>query len=69
MPIRSVRSVVAGQAPLTAPKTATVFEAAALMKRYGKGALLVVEGTRLIGIVTEQQYVIAGHSVFLKIWG
>jgi CBS domain-containing protein len=54
MPIRSVRSVVAGQTPLTAPKTETVLQAALLMKQHGKGALLVVDGTRLIGIFTER---------------
>jgi CBS domain-containing protein len=54
MPIRSIRSIVASQTPITAPKTATVVEAAALMKRYRIGALLVVEGTRLIGIFTER---------------
>ena len=54
MPIRSVRSVIAGQTPLTAPKTATVHEAALLMKQQGKGALLVVDGSRLIGIFTER---------------
>lgn len=57
MPIRSLRSVVAGQAPLTAARTATVFEAAVAMKREGKGALLVLEGTRLIGIFTERDVV------------
>ncbi len=54
MPIRSVRSIVAGQTPVTAAKSATVFEAAVLMKQQGKGALLVVDGTRLIGIFTER---------------
>ncbi len=54
MPIRSVRSVVANQTPLTAPKTTTVLEAAHLMKAQGKGALLVVEGSKLIGIFTER---------------
>jgi CBS domain-containing protein len=54
MPIRSVRSVVAGQTPLTASKTETVLQAALLMKQHGKGALLVVDGTRLIGIFTER---------------
>ena len=54
MPIRSVRSVVANQTPLTAPKTTTVLEAAYLMKAQGKGALLVVEGSKLIGIFTER---------------
>ncbi len=32
----------------------TVLEAAILMKAKGKGALLVVEGTRLTGIFTER---------------
>ncbi len=54
MPIRSVRSIVAGQAPLTTSRTATVLEAALLMKKHGKGALLVVDGTKLVGIFTER---------------
>src|SRR4030095_749649 len=54
MPIRSVRSVVANQTPLSIPKTATVLEAAHLMKEHAKGALLVVEGSKLIGIFTER---------------
>ncbi len=54
MPIRSVRSVVANQTPLTVPKATTVLEAAYLMKAQGKGALLVVEGSKLIGIFTER---------------
>ncbi len=57
MPIRSVRSVVVGQPPLAAPAGATVFEATILMKQQGKGALLVLDGTRLIGIVTERDVV------------
>ena len=54
MPIRSLRSVVAGQTPITAPKTATVLDAALLMKKENIGAILVVDGTRLIGIFTER---------------
>jgi CBS domain-containing protein len=54
MPIRSVRSVVANQTPLTAPKTMTVLAAALLMKQHAKGALLVVDGSKLIGIFTER---------------
>jgi len=54
MSLRSVRSVVAGQPPATAAKTVTVLEAALLMKEQDKGALLVVEGSRLIGIFTER---------------
>ena len=37
-----------------AEKSATVLEAALLMKQQGKGALLVVDGSRLIGIFTER---------------
>ncbi len=37
-----------------AEKTATVLEAALLMKQQSKGALLVVDGSRLIGIFTER---------------
>ena len=54
MPIRSLRSIVAGQTPVTASKSTTVVEAARLMKRNNVGALLVVDGTRLIGIFTER---------------
>jgi len=54
MAIRSVRSVVASQTPLTAPKTTTVVEAAHLMRAQGKGALMIVEGSKLIGIFTER---------------
>ena len=54
MPIRTLRSIVAGQPPTTAPKTASVLEAALAMKAQGKGALLVLDGTRLIGIFTER---------------
>src|SRR5262245_35764784 len=57
MPIRPVRSVIAGQTPITAAKTATIFEAAALMKQHGKGALLVVDGSHLIGILTARDIV------------
>ena len=54
MSLRSLRSIVAGQPPAVAEKTLTVLEAAILMKEKGKGALLVVEGTRLTGIFTER---------------
>ena len=44
MTLRSLRSIVAGQPPATAEKSATVLDAALLMKKEGKGALLVVDG-------------------------
>lgn len=54
MSLRSLRSIVSGQPPAMAEKSATVLEAALLMKEQGKGALLVVDGTHLIGIFTER---------------
>ena len=54
MSLRSLRSIVAGQPPAIAEKTLTVLEAAILMKEKGKGALLVVEASRLSGIFTER---------------
>ena len=54
MSLRSLRSIVAAQPPAVAEKTLTVLEAAILMKEKGKGALLVVEASRLSGIFTER---------------
>jgi CBS domain-containing protein len=54
MSLRSLRSIVANQPPAIAEKSVTVLEAAMLMKQQGKGALLVVEGSRLSGIFTER---------------
>jgi CBS domain-containing protein len=54
MPIRSLRSIVAGRPVLSMPKSATVLEAARTMKQQNVGAVLVVDGTRLIGIFTER---------------
>jgi len=54
MGIRSLRSIVGTGTPVTATRATTVLEAALLMKKTGKGALLVVEGTRLVGIFTER---------------
>jgi len=54
MPIRSLRSIIAGQTPVTAVKTETVLNASRQMKARNIGSLLVVDGTRLIGIFTER---------------
>ena len=54
MAIRSIRSIVAGQTPITAARSVTVATAARLMKQHNVGSLLVVDGTRLIGIFTER---------------
>ena len=57
MPHRSVRDVIANQRPLTAPGTTTIVAAARLMKKHGRGALMIVEDGRLAGIVTERDAV------------
>ena len=49
MPLRTVRTFIAGQQPLTVPRTMTVADVAQQMKAQGKGACIVVEGSRLIG--------------------
>jgi CBS domain-containing protein len=54
MSIRSIRSIVTGQTPISAAKTTTVVEAARLMKQQNIGALLVLDSSRLIGIFTER---------------
>ncbi len=54
MAIRSLRSIVQGQTPITVAKTVTVLEAARMMKLQNIGALLVCDGTRLCGIFTER---------------
>lgn len=54
MPIRSLRSFVESQTPITAPNTTIVESAARTMQQHNIGALLVVDGTRLCGIFTER---------------
>lgn len=54
MPIRSLRSIVAGHPPISAPSITTIVEAARIMKQANVGALLVVDHGRLIGIFTER---------------
>jgi CBS domain-containing protein len=54
MPIRSLRSIVAGRPPMEAPSITTVVEAARLMQQANIGALLVVDHARLTGIFTER---------------
>jgi len=51
---RTIRLIIEDQVPLTAPATITVEEAARLMKRSRVGALMVVEGQKLVGIFTER---------------
>jgi CBS domain-containing protein len=55
MPNRSIRSVMGERAPVCAPDTMKVCEAARLMKEHNVGALLVLdEQRRLTGIFTER---------------
>jgi len=54
MPIRSLRSIVAGRPPVVAASITTVVEAARTMKAHNIGALLVVDHARPIGIFTER---------------
>jgi len=54
MPIRSIRTIIASQTPFTATRSSTVLDAARQMKTRNIGSLLVVDGTRLIGIFTER---------------
>ncbi|MGZ8157063.1 MAG: CBS domain-containing protein [Burkholderiales bacterium] len=51
---RTVRQVIEGQEPVTAPATLTVKEAARLMKQHNIGALMVVEADKLVGVFTER---------------
>jgi CBS domain-containing protein len=49
-----VRQVMAGAELLTAPPQTTVAEAARLMKLKRTGAMVVVDGDRVVGIFTER---------------
>ena len=51
---RRIRDIIQGQDLLTAPSTMTVAEAAGLMKQRNVGAMMVVEGGRLVGVFTER---------------
>jgi CBS domain-containing protein len=51
---RTIRSIIEGQEPITAQKSMPVGEAARLMKQHNVGAILVVEGDKLVGVFTER---------------
>ena len=51
---RTVKQVIEGQEPVTVPASTTVHEAARLMRERNIGALMVVEGEKLVGIFTER---------------
>src|SRR3954452_23512480 len=54
MPRRSVRTMIAQQAPVTVPSRTRVEAAARLMKKKDVGALMVVDDAKLVGIFTER---------------
>ncbi|MGO8826206.1 MAG: cyclic nucleotide-binding/CBS domain-containing protein [Acidimicrobiales bacterium] len=47
-------------APVTVPPTCTLAEAGGLMGSHGVGSLLVVDGDRLVGIVTDRDVTVHG---------
>ena len=51
---RTVKQIIEGQEPVTASADMTVSEAARLMKTHNIGALMVVEGEKLVGVFTER---------------
>jgi CBS domain-containing protein len=51
---RTVRQIIEGHEPITAPGAIMVKEAAQLMRQHNIGALLVVEHGKLAGIFTER---------------
>ena len=51
---RTIRSIIEGQELITAPKSVPVSEAARLMKQHNVGAILVVDGDKLVGVFTER---------------
>ena len=51
---RTVRQIIEGQQPITGSPAITVREAARLMKQHNIGALMVVEGEKLVGVFTER---------------
>lgn len=48
------------KAPVTAPPSCTLGEAARIMGDHCVGALLIMDGDRLVGIVTDRDIVIRG---------
>lgn len=51
---RTVRQIIDGQEPVTAPAGTTISDAARLMKQRNVGALMVVENDKLVGVFTER---------------
>ena len=55
---RTIRLIIEGQEPVTAPAAMTVSEAARLMRARRVGAIMVVEEGALAGIFTERDALI-----------
>jgi CBS domain-containing protein len=51
---RTIREIIEGQEPLTAPSEMSVAEAARLMKQRNVGAMMVVDDGKLVGMFTER---------------
>lgn len=51
---RMIRQIIEGQEPVTAGADMTVVEAARLMRDRKVGALMVVDGEKLVGVFTER---------------
>ena len=54
MSARTIRSIIEGQELVTAQKKVSVMEVARLMRQHNVGAILVVEGEKLVGMFTER---------------
>ena len=54
MSARTIRSIIEGHELVTAQKNTPVREAARLMKEHDVGAIMVVEGEKLVGVFTER---------------
>ena len=51
---RTIRQIIEGQVPVTAVSSITITEAARIMREHNVGALMVVDGTKLVGVFTER---------------
>ncbi len=54
MGIRTIRSIIMGQDLISAEPHVSVGDAARLMKHHRIGAIVILEGERLVGIFTER---------------
>ena len=63
--VNTIASVIGhkGQEIFSVPSTASVYEAIECMAGKGVGALLVIDGGRLVGVVSERDY---ARKVILK---